>query len=353
MWKARRLKVIQYYGLLSLLGLMFLVQLWALAVVLLDETIHSQHVAIMIADVLVMLIGAALTSAVWHARPRIARRPPADRPVRPAAANVRSPAKQPGSVPLRKQPLPVRPAAAPAKPVPDAQSHGDSNNVTAMLHQLAHKAQHDSLTGLPNRSLALDRLQQLITRAERHQYSLAVMFIDLNGFKPLNDTYGHDFGDKVLRKTAERLKRSIRGLDTVARLGGDEFLIIMDQVDEHKALEAAQTLSTIVGQPVAAKRGPVCVGMSTGIAIYPKHGTAARPLLRAADSAMYQSKRQGGHPVLAAALAEPACPMSRTGRFNDTTSINPKLLDTWDGTLRGLRALSETPATTRPKRTGE
>ncbi|MBL8269283.1 MAG: GGDEF domain-containing protein [Steroidobacter sp.] len=322
-----------------LLGLLFLVQLWAMATVLTNERFSNQRVVIMLADAVVMTIGAALAWMVWRSRPRTTRRFVASPASHVKAPAVTPHAKSAAPAVSRKQPSSIM---QPAKPVVHATPSEDSDDVTAMLHQLTHKSQHDSLTGLPNRSLALDRLQQAITRAERHRHSLAVMFIDLNGFKPLNDTYGHDFGDKVLRKTGERLKRSMRGMDTVARLGGDEFLIIMDQVDEHKALETAQTLSTIVRQPVAAKQGPVCVGMSTGIALYPKHGTAARQLLKAADAAMYQSKRVQGQPMLAASLAEPTCVISRTGRFNDTTSINPKLLETWEGTLRSLRALSET-----------
>jgi diguanylate cyclase (GGDEF)-like protein len=224
---------------------------------------------------------------------------------------------------------------AAAEPCPTAHSVND------VLEHLAHQAQHDSLTGLPNRSLAMDRLQQAIRRAERHRHSLAVMFLDLNGFKPLNDTYGHEFGDKVLRKTAERLKRSIREVDTVARLGGDEFLIIMEQVDQDKALETAQVLSTIVRQPVAGKLGPVSVGMSSGIAMYPQHATTARHLLRAADAAMYRSKRVNGRPVLAEPDATRDNAPSPTGRFNETTSIHLTMLDTWEGTIRSLRALSE------------
>lgn len=347
MSKASRDKIICYYGMLSLLGLLFLVQLWALSVVWPNEYFRDGHAAIIIADTLVVLIGVGLARIVWRTRPRAARQCSASRRPHATTATVGPLASETASAPSHEPPLPSvsvtsNPAARPATPAASAEPRGDSDKVTAMLHQLAHKAQHDSLTGLPNRSLALDRLQQSITRAERHRHSLAVMFIDLNGFKPLNDTYGHDLGDKVLRKTAERLKRSMRGLDTVARLGGDEFLIIMDQVDESKALDTAQTLSTIVRQPVAAKQGPVCVGMSTGIAIYPKHGTAARQLLRAADAAMYQSKRNGGQPVVAPAATERVCVMSRTGRFIDTTTINQKLLDTWEGTLRGLRTLSET-----------
>lgn len=215
----------------------------------------------------------------------------------------------------------------------------DVVQLSAMVGHLAHKAQHDSLTGLPNRSLALDRMKQMLARAERQQHSFAVLFLDLNGFKCLNDTYGHEFGDKVLRKTAERLSRSVRSLDTVARLGGDEFLVIMDQMDACSAMETARVLTNIVRQPVVGIQGPVSVGMSTGVAIYPQHGTAVRDLIGAADAAMYSSKQHAGEPVLADAVPV-ACAASPQRQFEITTTSTSRLLQTWEGTMRGLRALN-------------
>jgi diguanylate cyclase (GGDEF)-like protein len=304
-----------------LLGLLFMSQLWSLYVTIGARFASPQKSTLVIADVLAMLIAAGLARVVWQAQ--------AQGPRREASTPCSSTTPQSSS-------------SCPSTAMPSTAGgpEDDSDSVTTMLQELAHKAHHDSLTGLPNRSLASDRLQRAIQRAERHGHSVAVMFIDLNGFKPLNDTYGHDFGDKVLRKTAERLRRSVREVDTVARLGGDEFLVIMEQLSADKALETAQTLATIVQQPFAAKRGPVSVGMSTGIAMYPQHGTSARQLLRTADEAMYRSKRIKGQPVLAAGEASVE-PRSPANRFNETTTLNLKMLDTWEGTLRGLRALSE------------
>jgi diguanylate cyclase (GGDEF)-like protein len=288
-----------------------------------------------------LLIGAALTRSMW--RIRVAVRQRERRHLAPASGAATSlPEKPVVTVVTAHRPVgPTRPSPHLLAATPDSYGEpgSDLSNIEAMLQELTHKAQHDSLTGLPNRALALDRLQQAIQRAHRHNHSVAVMFIDLNGFKPLNDTYGHAFGDKVLRKTAERLKRSVREVDTVARLGGDEFLIIFEHFTESKAMDTAETLATIVQQPVAGKQGPVCVGMSTGIAMYPRHGTSALKLLRAADAAMYRSKRHKGRPMLADGDTSPATHGSSDGRFNDTTNL--RMLDTWEGTLRGLRALSE------------
>jgi len=215
----------------------------------------------------------------------------------------------------------------------------DVVQLSAIVNHLAHKAQHDSLTGLPNRSLALDRMKQMLARAERQQHSFAVLFLDLDGFKCLNDTYGHEFGDKVLRKTAERLSRSVRSLDTAARLGGDEFLVILDQVDASSAMDTAQTLTSIVRRPVIAVQGPVSVGMSTGIAVYPQHGTRVKDLVAAADAAMYSSKQHAGQPVLAY-TAPAACAAPPRQHHLETTTTTTRLLQTWAGTIRGLRALN-------------
>ncbi|MGC3980656.1 MAG: GGDEF domain-containing protein [Steroidobacteraceae bacterium] len=205
--------------------------------------------------------------------------------------------------------------------------NGVDEQMSSAFYQFVHKAQHDSLTGLPNRTLAMDRMKQVLVRAERHKASFAVLFIDLNGFKALNDTYGHAFGDKVLRKTAERLIRSVRALDTVSRLGGDEFLIILDHVDAAKALETAQTLKDIVSQPVLADKGPVSVGMSAGIAMFPEHGRTVSQLVNAADAAMYVSKGLAGLPKLATS-GEPS---GAEGRDETVTTLSVRLLDTWQG----------------------
>jgi diguanylate cyclase (GGDEF)-like protein len=325
-----------------LLGLLLLLQLLSLFVAVGGTAPADPRLqALMTADLVAMLIGAALARSLWRIR-TVVREHELRQPA-PAGGAAKSRAEKPVATVARAHqpaaPTLASPHLRAGIPSGNGEPGSDLSSIEAMLQELTHKAQHDSLTGLPNRALALDRLQQAIQRAHRHNHSVAVMFIDLNGFKPLNDTYGHAFGDKVLRKTAERLKRSVREVDTVARLGGDEFLIIFEHFTESKAMDTAETLATIVQQPVAGKQGPVCVGMSTGIAMYPRHGTSALKLLRAADAAMYRSKRHKGRPMLADGDTSPATHGSSDGRFNDTTNL--RMLDTWEGTLRGLRALSE------------
>jgi len=240
-------------------------------------------------------------------------------------------------------------ADAPARPAPSAANahavvpvaaKGEAERLASLFHHLVHKAHHDTLTGLPNRSLVMDRLKQALAHAERHNHTFAVLFIDLNGFKALNDNHGHRLGDRVLRKTGERLVRSVRSLDTVARLGGDEFLIILDQVDAEQAMATAQTLTTIVRQPVRAATGPVSVGMSIGIAIFPTHGREAGQLVHAADEAMYRSKQSLGQPAFATPVATAAA--APNGRSFDSTAP-ARLLETWAGTVRGLRTLRASP----------
>lgn len=320
-----------------LLVLLFLVQLYSLLMLAASARPLSQaQTIVLVADVSSLVIGAALAWALWHTRVKAVRHAPlrtatSIAPYEPVTTSRKPSAQTEADTSINS------PRTTPQRSERDC----EPADISLLLEELAHKAQHDSLTGLPNRSLALDRLEQALQRAQRQQHSVAVLFVDLNGFKPLNDTYGHDFGDKVLRKTAERLRRSVREVDTVARLGGDEFLIIMEQVSDRVAIDTAQTLSTIVRQPVSANEAPVSVSMSCGIAMYPQHGTVARHLLRVADAAMYQSKRSYGQPVLALRDEEAPGQFALLSRFNETTSINPKMLDTWEGSLRTLRSLPD------------
>jgi diguanylate cyclase (GGDEF)-like protein/PAS domain S-box-containing protein len=161
---------------------------------------------------------------------------------------------------------------------------------------LAHKATHDTLTGLPNRALLSDRLDQARARARRDRHPVAVMFIDLDGFKAVNDSYGHEAGDGVLREVAQRLSIVLRPSDTVARLGGDEFVIVCeDMVGEADAMRVARrTLSTIATQPFAVPNGEVELSASIGIAFSSYPGVRADTLLRDADAAMYRAKEATG-----------------------------------------------------------
>ena len=163
--------------------------------------------------------------------------------------------------------------------------------------QINFLAYHDQLTGLPNRTLFFDRFSQAITFARRTEKKLALLFLDLDGFKPVNDQYGHDAGDIVLKAVAGRLHAAIRGIDTVARLGGDEFAMILGQLESpHEAGLVAAKLVTVIAQLVALQNGePASVTASIGIAMHPADGSEMDLLLGKADAAMYQSKERGGN----------------------------------------------------------
>ncbi|MCU0935787.1 MAG: bacteriohemerythrin [Gammaproteobacteria bacterium] len=159
------------------------------------------------------------------------------------------------------------------------------------LHQLAFS---DPLTGLPNRALLLDRVTQAIHHARRYGEGFALMLLDLDGFKDVNDRRGHDAGDTVLKVVAGRLLECVRESDTVARMGGDEFTVLLNRATQRAALEriAAKVVAT-VAEPVDLGDGSVRVGASVGLALCPAHGFTVDALLAAADGAMYASKERG------------------------------------------------------------
>ena len=158
--------------------------------------------------------------------------------------------------------------------------------------KLAYMAKHDVLTGLPNRGLFLDRLHVGIKRARRNNSLLALLYLDLNRFKPVNDAYGHEAGDRVLEAVADRLQASVREIDTVARLGGDEFAVILEAISTpDDASAVAAKLAGAIGEPIGINGGDVQLGASTGIAIFPENGTAPAELMRYADAEMYREKR--------------------------------------------------------------
>jgi diguanylate cyclase (GGDEF)-like protein len=155
-----------------------------------------------------------------------------------------------------------------------------------------HAALHDSLTGLPNRALFNDRLEHGLVQATRHKWTLAVMFMDLNNFKTINDSYGHDVGDAVLRIVGRRLEENTRGEDTVSRHGGDEFLyLLMDMKNEHDIRIIAENIIKAIQVPCKVRVGELIINPSIGISIFPRDGTTAEALTRSADTAMYQAKR--------------------------------------------------------------
>lgn len=158
-------------------------------------------------------------------------------------------------------------------------------------------AYQDPLTGLPNRLQFMDRLSHAIARADRTRSRLGVLFIDIDGFKGVNDQFGHAAGDELLREIAGRLTSAVRRADTVSRLGGDEFAVMIEQqTDAASALAVGNKICEILSWPFKlqlAPEQPLSLGCSVGVVLYPEHGRDSDSLLRAADQAMYEAKRGG------------------------------------------------------------
>ncbi|HMB57233.1 MAG TPA: diguanylate cyclase [Arenimonas sp.] len=155
----------------------------------------------------------------------------------------------------------------------------------------------DPLTQLPNRAAALHRLNQLIARSQRNHRVFALLCIDLDGFKPINDTLGHAAGDEVLETIGFRLKQAVRSSDTIARMGGDEFLLLVDDeatISDERLLAYAQRIREALANPIRIQGQELQIGASIGVAAYPKHGVQAAELMREADAAMYRAKRDKG-----------------------------------------------------------
>lgn len=160
------------------------------------------------------------------------------------------------------------------------------------ISQTEHLALHDPLTGLPNRRLLEDRLTKAIERAERNEARVAVLLIDLDGFKQINDTYGHHVGDEVLRVVATRLQMRVRKADTIARAGGDEFLVVVsDLLQPHGAAVLANKLMADLNEPIVTGDAHLRACASIGVAIYPDDAQTAESLCARADAAMYEQKR--------------------------------------------------------------
>ena len=157
-----------------------------------------------------------------------------------------------------------------------------------------YKASHDTLTGLPDRSLLMERLRQTIKQAKRNQNKIAVLFIDLDNFKPINDTYGHKNGDKVLKTIASRFKKNLRQVDTIARLGGDEFVIVFNSIKQTSDInEVLEKLIVKINEPISINQAKITMTLSIGISIYPDDAVKTKDLLDYADTAMYKSKGAG------------------------------------------------------------
>jgi diguanylate cyclase (GGDEF)-like protein/PAS domain S-box-containing protein len=170
----------------------------------------------------------------------------------------------------------------------------DVSAARAMALQMAHSAQHDFLTGLPNRMLFTDRVTQAIALAERHVKKVGVLFLDLDGFKHINDSLGHPFGDKLLQSIVKRLLDCVRGSDTVSRQGGDEFVVLLSEMEqsEDAALTAGRMLKAVAeAHPI--DQHDLHVTTSIGVSVYPDDGLDAETLIKNADTAMYQAKENG------------------------------------------------------------
>ncbi|MDB2562257.1 EAL domain-containing protein [Sulfurimonas sp.] len=159
--------------------------------------------------------------------------------------------------------------------------------------ELQHIANHDNLTGLPNRLLFLDRLKQSIKHSKRNNTSVSVLFLDLDRFKEVNDTYGHDVGDKLLQKISNKLSHIIREEDTVSRLGGDEFTIILNDLNENDIINITQKIITIMQEKISIDDINIFITFSIGISNFPQDGDTPAILLRNADTAMYKAKELG------------------------------------------------------------
>jgi diguanylate cyclase (GGDEF)-like protein/PAS domain S-box-containing protein len=163
----------------------------------------------------------------------------------------------------------------------------------AIEEKIHFMAQHDPLTSLPNRALFFDRLERALALAKRERRSLAVMFIDLNDFKPVNDTYGHGVGDLLLQSVAGRVPSVLRASDTVARVGGDEFVVLLPNLDHARDVQdVAGKISQILSAPFDLQGQTISISASIGAAVFPDHGDSADSLCRYADAMMYKDKHR-------------------------------------------------------------
>jgi diguanylate cyclase (GGDEF)-like protein/PAS domain S-box-containing protein len=170
----------------------------------------------------------------------------------------------------------------------------DVSAARAMTLQMTHSAQHDFLTGLPNRMLFNDRVSQAVVLAPRHMKNVAVLFLDLDGFKHINDSLGHPIGDKLLQSIAKRLVDCVRDSDTVSRQGGDEFVVLLSEVEQSEdASITASRMLRAVAEAHSIEQHDLHVTASIGVSVYPDDGLDAETLIKNADTAMYQAKENG------------------------------------------------------------
>lgn len=178
---------------------------------------------------------------------------------------------------------------------------GISTDITErkdLENDIKHMAQHDTLTHLPNRALFNDRLRLAIATAQRNKARLALMFIDLDKFKPVNDTYGHGVGDLLLKEVALRIQKCLRESDTAARIGGDEFVVLLPAIEtQMDASRVGEKMLIALNQPFVLAEHMLEISGSIGIAIYPEHGKTENLLVKSADIAMYHAKKNGRNNV--------------------------------------------------------
>ncbi|MDH3633977.1 MAG: EAL domain-containing protein [Gammaproteobacteria bacterium] len=166
----------------------------------------------------------------------------------------------------------------------------------AAEHRVEHLATHDPLTNLSNRRGLYEELNELIYRSKRYNFSSAVIYVDLDGFKHVNDHFGHEAGDQLLIQVAANFKSIVRQTDSIARIGGDEFIVLLTDIDSETTLiTKIEKLLTEASQPLEFNGQNISVGASIGVALFPDHGEDAETLLHHADQAMYQAKNQGKH----------------------------------------------------------
>ncbi len=159
--------------------------------------------------------------------------------------------------------------------------------------EIRRLAYHDALTGLPAKRLLEDRVEKAIARTKRARSGFAVLFVDLDGFKEVNDRLGHDAGDALLKEVASRMLSCVRATDTVARLGGDEFVVLLEELGESDARRVGERILQAISQPYRLAQATARVGASIGIALHPRHGASLEALLKVADTAMYRIKHAG------------------------------------------------------------
>lgn len=215
--------------------------------------------------------------------------------------------------------------------------------------QLEHMAQHDALTDLPNRSLLNDRIATAIRRASRDKRTVAVIFLDLDHFKDINDSYGHETGDMVLKHVAMRLHECVRDEDTVARLGGDEFVVLIEDIaDAQQADQAAERILASLIPPIGQNDQEFFIGASIGVSLYPRDGDSVEALLRNADTAMYQAKQLGRNNAQRYCATQTEATRQRVKLENALRhAISHEALDVWfqpqvdlqSGELIGFEAL--------------